>query len=49
MTPTTALLEPSFLDLIAAIEQRRSYRGSAAGTGSAHCGKSPSGWTARPR
>ena len=47
--PSTTLLEPSFADLIAAIEQAPDYRSSADGTGSAHCGKSPNGWTVRLR
>ena len=50
-TPATpTLLEPSFLDLVAAIEQAKpSCRSRPDGTGSARCGKSPNGWTVRLR
>ena len=45
MTAPTELLEPSFLDLVDAIEQATELcRTSAAATGSAHCGKSRNGW-----
>ena len=47
MTAPTELLEPSFLDLIGAIEQASELRTSAAATGSVQRGKSRNGSTGR--
>jgi hypothetical protein len=46
MTATTTLLEPSFFDLIAAIEQAPDLSEQRR---RARCGKPPSGWIVQPR
>ena len=49
MTPTTALLEPSLVDLIAAVEQAADLsEQTPTALGLLICGKSPNGWTVLP-